>query len=133
MARLVQIGKSLVGLGFAQGLEDLPGLEFNLNKPFRCCCICGALRQTEADRTANTVSEIAQTAWIRQRWAVKHAKTHSIKEHELFKLSGLVMTPEAAKRLVAFGVVSIGDAIRSPEISRALFESSPIPDNDAES
>jgi hypothetical protein len=135
LARLLDIGKHLLGLGFAQGLEDLPGLEFDISKPYRFCCICGALFQTSADRALNIRSSnkaLAEASWKRVEWATNHAKKHTVKEHMLFRKSGLSMTPEAAHKLAAFGVLPLSDSAIDAEIQRALYESKPIPTNDSE-
>jgi hypothetical protein len=47
------------------------------------------------------------------------------------------MTPEAAKKLVAFGVIPISDMAtptgnETDEIRVALLESTPVPNNDAD-
>jgi hypothetical protein len=123
----------LILTGLAIGLDQLTNLVFDKDKPFRCCLICGAVCQTEGGRNAVTEQEVAREAYKRQVWAAKHAKTHSILQHEQLKRSGNTMTPEAANRLVAFGLIPAIDAVTSDEINSALYESSPIPFNDCQS
>lgn len=124
---------NVFGTGFAFGLDTLSGLEFDKDKPFRACLLCGALYQARADRVALLPKQVAIAAWERQKWATKHAKQHTTLEHEQFKASKLLIMPLAAKRLAPFGVIPIGDSLINEEIQRALFESNPIPDDDAES
>lgn len=122
--------------GAAVGLDKLAGLVFDKDKPFRACLICGAVFQSKGDRKTNSASSqrhVEQMAHIRILWANKHAREHSIKEHDALKRSGNVMTPEAANKLAAFGLIPAVDAVLSDEINIALLESSAIPQDDCES
>lgn len=123
-----------IATGMAVGLEYLPNLKFRANKPYRACLICGTVYQTDADRAIepnSSIDVIAQAKERRDLWAVGHAKEHSNKAHNMLRVSGMMMTPEAAHKLAAFGLISVTDMIMVPEISNALFESSAIPVNDA--
>ena len=124
---------AILGTGFNFGLEDLAGLEFDINKPWRCCCICGAVYQSKADRTANSETEIWEAAQKRAIWAINHAKVHSLSQHRSLRRSGLICTPEAAHSLAAFGILPMSDMANSDEMSEALRESRAIPLNDSES
>lgn len=119
--------------GLAVGHTYIPGLIFDKNKTWCCCFICGTMFQSDLDRTGVTEQEVAQAAYKRRLWRATHARKHTIREHELLKASGNAMTPEAANRLAAFGVISMIDAVLSDEINHALFESSPIPIDDCQS
>lgn len=119
--------------GLAVGHELIPGLIFDVHRTWSCCFICGAMFQSDLDRTGTTDKEVAQAAYRRKLWRATHARKHTIQQHELLKASGNAMTPEAAKRLAAFGVISMIDAVLSDEINHALFESSAIPVDDCES
>jgi len=119
----------MISSGFAVGLQSLEGLNFEPDKPFRACLICGRVFQSELDRSG--LNEL----WAlenREAWAAKHAKAHSDREHHMLRISGLSMTPEAAKKLAAYGVIPVLDAVTNNETEQALFESSPIPQDDAE-
>jgi len=131
--------------GGAVGLETLTGLRFLPHRPFCGCKICGAVFQSEADRFPADVFEANPREFdfkptnvdlyalgMRKEWSHKHAKTHSEAEHQALALSGNWATPEAAQRLVAFGVIDMSDGATSQEHSDALYESSPIPTDDAE-
>jgi hypothetical protein len=123
---LIAMG-NLIGSGFAVGLSSLTNFEFKPDKPFRACLICGDVYQTEADRDNNPLGAIR-----RQAWADRHAQTHTDREHRMLMLSGNTMTPEAANKLAAYGVIPIADMVLSNEHEMALFESKAIPVNDAE-
>jgi len=117
----------LIASGYAVGLSYLEGFRFRADKPFRACLLCGEVYQTEDDRLELPVSAIG-----RQAWADGHAKTHSDREHLLLKLSGNSMTPEAANRLAAFGIIPVSDMVLSEEHEAALRESNSMPTDDAE-
>lgn len=122
----------LVGSGFAIGLTSLEGLEFDPARPHTFCRICGAVFQGPLDRTAVGVFQEALALGERKAWSHKHAKHHSAREHRSLELSGRFCTPEAAHKLVAYGVLPISDALADEEVAHALFESSPVPLDDAE-
>lgn len=128
----------MLATGFQVGLTSLAGLTFDPAKSHTACKICGAVFQSNADRDLPPVGGFAEShaVWaaesIRRRWSHKHAKTHTEKEHERLKMSGRWCTPEAALKLVAYGIIPISDAVLDPEIEDALRESSPIPFNDSE-
>lgn len=117
-----------IATGLAVGLKEI-GIEFEPDKPFVCCVICGAIRQTPHDRTNKNVLWGLRN---RRAWAEKHRKLHSEREHRQLRNSGLSMTPEAAKKLAAFGVIPVMDMVMNEETAVALLESSPIPTDDAE-
>lgn len=117
-----------IASGLAVGLHLLD-IEFDPNKPFRACLICGRVYQTPLDR-AGTNPEWA--LHNREAWAANHAKAHSDREHHMLRISGLSMTPEAASKLAAYGVIPVLDAVTNEETAAALLESSPIPQDDAE-
>lgn len=128
--------RPLILTGLAVGHKQLVGLVFDKDKPFRACLLCGAVFQSEGDRSITNLSsthEIAQAAIKRKVWADNHAKKHSDKEHEDLKRSGNSMTPIASYKLAAFGIISATDAVLSDEINRALYESNAIPQDDCES
>lgn len=96
------------------GKELLTHFEFDPDSPYRFCCICGELYQDDFQRsiTADSpLSKIAHATFLRQTWATNHAKTHPDKAHELLRLSGRAVTPEAAMRLVPFGISPISDMV----------------------
>lgn len=134
--------------GGAVGLETLTGLRFLPHRPFAGCRICGEVFQSEADRFPGDVFEANPREFdfqpsnvdlyalgMRREWSIKHAKKHSERMHQALADSGLWATPEAAQKLVSYGVIDLGDTIvteSTNEHSQALMESSPIPSNDAQ-
>jgi hypothetical protein len=136
---------SIILAGGAVGLETLTGLRFLPHRPFTGCCICGAVFQSEADRFPSDVFEANPRQFdfdpshvtlyalgMRKEWSLQHAKTHPEREHLALQASGQWATPEAVHRLVAYGVVNLGDSLINDEHEDALRESSPIPVNDVE-
>ena len=129
--------RHILGTGFAFPLE---GMKFNPDDDYRACLICGAVYQSWFDRNhrylpvgllKNKRAAIGKEK--RQKWAINHARTHSIYEHQLLRKSGMSMTPEAAKKLAAFGLIPISDMlVNYEEVSGALLESSPVPVDDSE-
>lgn len=124
--------------GMAVGLDAIPNLEFDINRPYRACFICGEVFQSEIDRRVppgtlpanNMVAKIAKER--RDAWANHHRFKHPIREHHALRASGRTMTPEAAHKLAAFGIIPVVDMVLDPEVKDALAKSSPIPQKDAE-
>lgn len=135
----------MVLTGAAVGLDALPGLRFLPHRPFTGCRICGDVFQSEADRFPSDVFEANPREFdfnphnvtlyatgMRKEWSIKHARKHSERMHQALAASGAWATPEAAVKLVAYGVVNLGDSMVSDEHEMALKESKPIPTDDAE-
>jgi len=68
----------------------------------------------------------------RKAWSIKHARTHSAKEHALLAISGNWCTPEASQKFAAYGLIPITDMVLSDEHQDALRNAKSIPINDAE-
>jgi hypothetical protein len=131
--------------GGAIGLDALTGLRFLPHRPFAGCRVCGEVFQSEADRFPSDVFEANPREFdfnpnnvtlyatgMRHQWSLKHSKRHSQRMHDALAASGAWATPEAALKLVAFGVVNLGDSLVSDEHEAALSESSPVPVDDVE-
>ncbi len=117
------------------GREQLTGFEFHPEKPYRFCCICGALFQDEQQRQITPdshVEDIARATIARQEWAISHAKTHTEKEHEQLRMSGRAVTPEAAMRLVPYGISPLSDMVLCDEHEHAARTAPRLPQDDAE-
>lgn len=96
------------------GKHLLTNFAFDPDKPYTFCCICGDLYQDATQREVTPESpleKIAHATLLRKTWASSHAKTHSTREHELLRLSGRAVTPEAAVRLVPFGISPLTDMV----------------------
>ena len=90
----------------------LDGFAFEPSKPHSYCNICGDYFQSELDRLSLPLpSEVYAAAELRRRWSVKHSGSHTSAEHRSYKASGLFMLPEAALRLIPFGIVPISDIV----------------------
>lgn len=112
--------------GATVGLNTLAGLLFDPDKPFTGCRVCGAIYQSPQDRRYGD-TEVTREG--RRLWSVVHSRRHLPGEHVALAKSGKWCTPEAAKELAAFGVITLDDG---DEYVAALLESNPIPTNDAE-
>ena len=119
----------LLATGAAVGLNSLVGLLFRADRPYTICRLCGKVYQTANDRA---LGNCPLTLDDRKKWSLKHAKEHSDNEHRLLALSGLVVTPDAAIELAAFGIIPVSDLVLNDEVESALAESKPVPFNDAE-
>src|SRR6266496_6655318 len=95
------------------------GMEFDPTKPYRACMLCGDIFQDDNPQ-------------LRQEWASQHASTHSLHEHAQHAMSGRFLTPEAAHKLAAFGVVPVQDALSDKEIEDALLSAPASPLEDVE-
>lgn len=137
---------NLVLMGAAIGLDSLEGLLFDASRPYDGCRICGAVFQTDYDRNPvgqfknktgrrmfSSVEAVnAYALQLRREWSREHNKQHTEREHRLLAMSGRWLTPEAAQRLAAFGVISLVDLALDDEVQDAYRGSSPIPTDDAE-
>lgn len=119
----------LVGTGFT--LSN-PGMLFRADCPYTCCRICGAVFQSTLDRQKGSFEHNFNAMQMRKGWSITHAKLHSDEEHLKLAKSGMWATPEAAKRLAAYGIIALSDMVLFDESSDALRASSPIPINDVE-
>jgi hypothetical protein len=106
---------------------------FDPAKDYRACLICGEIFQSFLDRLEyRDLDVVADARRFRDEWARKHAKQHSEKEHHLLAISGNTMTPEAANKLAAFGLLPILDMVEDEEVQIALFESNSVPTDDSQ-
>lgn len=119
--------KHLYMTGLLFGVTDL---EFDVNRPYSGCLICGVIFQSTLDRTPGPDSHDAQE--LRKAWTKNHAKTHPLSAHAQLALSERWCTPEAAIKLAAFGVIPLSDAAVSEEHRDALSQAKSLPENDAE-
>jgi len=101
--------------------------------------ICGAIFQSKLDHTVNQGElphnslKASRAKELRERWSEQHRKSHPESEHKQLRKSGRAMTPEAAHKLAAFGIIPITDMVTDNEVEYALMESSAIPTEDAQS
>jgi len=117
------------------GRHLLTNFAFDPDKPYTFCCICGDLYQDATQREVtpeSPLNKIAHATLLRKTWASSHAKTHSTREHELLRLSGRAVTPEAAVRLVPFGISPLTDMVLSDEHEHAAATAPRRPQDDAE-
>jgi len=101
---------------------------FDATKPHTFCNICGAIYQSKLDRSAMTPAEAIQATEQRKSWSHLHSQSHSHREHELFKQSGRFVTPEAAHRLVPYGIIPLSDQMFDEEVDHAARTAPRMPD-----
>jgi hypothetical protein len=119
----------LLATGLAVGHTSLTNFEFDKDKPYRACLICGRVFQSSLDRALRDNFSYAATlaAKLRDEWAESHSRTHSLKEHHLLQISGASMTPEAAARLQTYGLIPVTDMVVQPEVADALRSTTSTP------
>jgi hypothetical protein len=110
--------KFVIGMGFA-----LVNEQFNPNRPYSCCLICGAVYQTVRDVQAISPEDHVEALMNRRAWNLRHSRNHTGKEHAQLKLSGRTFTPEAARVLAAYGIISVSDMVMCDEHEDALRNS----------
>jgi hypothetical protein len=125
--------------GMAVGLDQLAGLKFDPRSPHVYCGICGDVYQLDLNRNPHKyVSPAFDNNFVLveqygvtklKEWSQTHAREHTSNQHRLLALSNESVTPEAAHKLAAFGIIPI---TQNPDIVAALYESSPVPIDDAE-
>lgn len=132
-----------VAHGLAVGLESLTNFKFQAHNPHTYCRICGALFQSDFDRNPEefvsddsndiTLSDVISYATLkRKRWSQYHAATHSSQEHDLLVKRNLWLTPDAAYRLAAYGIIPLVDMVLNDEIEDSLRQAPSIPTEDSE-
>lgn len=120
--------------GMIVGLKD-PHLLFNPDCPYTGCRVCGAVFQSELDREISKWGSMYQAykAMLeRKAWSIKHAKTHTDKEHLSLARSGMMCTPEAAAKFASFGIIAISDMVLNDETADAMANARSIPIDDVE-
>lgn len=111
------------------------GIEFNPNRDYTYCRICGVIYQPGLNRVPSEQynSEVILAAEIlRREWSQSHAKTHSDHEHRMLTLSGRHCTPEALQKLVPFGIIPVSDIVFDEESEHAGLEAHRAPTDDVE-
>ncbi len=110
-------------LAIFAGHDGLTNFNFDINKGYTYCGICGDIFQSRLNEPLATNE--------RRQWSFDHAATHSLVEHAEFTKSGRTMTPEAAIKLMPYGVVAVSDMVFDDELSRVLQRTSSTPTSDA--
>jgi hypothetical protein len=113
------------------GRSELTNFEFDSDKPFRACLICGAIYQSVMDRLPLNSYEVALATVDRQVWADSHARRHTSKQHNELRRSGRFCTPEAAQVLAPLGIAPVSDMVMSDEHAHAISTAPRAPLSDA--
>jgi len=102
-------------VAYVQSIAPCGGFWFDPARPYTYCRICGTLVQHSQDE-------------VRRRWSHRHARfAHTATEHRQLALSGRWLTPEAAYRLAAFGVIDLQGLALDDELIHAYASSSATP------
>jgi hypothetical protein len=110
------------------------GLEFDIRYPYSFCRICGIVFQSSRERSSdNRLHVLGANTELRRQWSVRHARTHTDTEHRQLAASGRFVTPEAAERLVTYGIAPVSDMALNGEHEHAAIQASNRPKDDAES
>jgi hypothetical protein len=110
-------------------------LEFDPDRPWRACMLCGKIYQRVVDRLPMdqiTPLMMVESAVARQKWANQHSKTHTQREHDMLAMSGRTCTPEAARTLAPYGIAPVSDMVFSPEHRDAAASAPRLPSVDSE-
>lgn len=105
--------------------------EFRKDRDHTFCRICGKVFQPALNRLPDEYygdSAIYEAMLQRRAWSEKHARTHPAREHELLRLSGRFVTPEAALALVPYGIIPVQDIVFSVEHEQAGLEAVRMPE-----
>lgn len=94
-------------------------LEIRRDRSFTFCRICGAVFQPAVNRLPD--HEYDALAYLQgtvaeKAWSANHNRKHSDMEHRLLAASGRFVTPEAAYRLVPYGIVPL---VQDDEVAHA--------------
>ena len=115
------------------GILRKEGLEFDIRKPYTFCRICGLVYQTPADRSPFiSIHHNARHTERRRIWSHQHARTHAVHEHRMLELSGRFVTPEAAEKLVTYGICPVSDMAFTDEHEHAAKQANRRPVDDVE-
>lgn len=133
---LRKTARDIIAQGYLFGRPT--NLNFNPNKPYVSCMLCGAVFQGPLDLRVppnhepenSLIARLAKNK--RDEWAEEHATQHTEHEHMMYRLSGRFATPEAAQKLAALGTFSVLDLVIDDEVSNALAEAKAIPIDDVE-
>lgn len=112
--------------------QSLTSLTIRKDRLYAGCRICGAMFQSSlvhsepyTDSVTERVSE--ETT----QWRERHNRSHTTEEHVAFVATGRTFSPEAAHKLVPFGLVPIMDW-NDPEVAHAMATAPRAPYDDVE-
>ena len=74
---------------------------------------------------------VLDNTMVRENWSFKHSRTHPDHQHVNLALSGNFLTPEAALKLVPFGITPLSDIVLDDEVESAGKEAPRAPHQDA--
>jgi hypothetical protein len=129
--------RQVVAQGYAFFLPD--EMEFDPDKPYTGCLLCGEVFQSRMDRRVppghephnSMIAKLAQEH--RRNWAKSHSsKKHTETERRQHRMSGRFAMPEAAQNLAAMGLFSVIDIVIDNEVQDALAKAPNLPRNDVE-
>ena len=103
------------------------------DRPARHCGICGESYQPELARVPdylNNPEVVTAVGLLLDEWAFFHNRKHSPSEHLALKAKNLLMTPEAASKLIPLGIYPVSDMIIDEESAQSALEAPRAPTDD---
>lgn len=110
---------------------------FDPTYPYTYCRICGDLFQPQSQREPvalpydpqNAPNDSMKKAMQRRNWAIRHETRHTAVEIARYspidpktgEVSARLFSPEAAHRLVPFGIIPLSNMIFDPEVAHAAM------------
>lgn len=103
--------------------------EFDTNKDFSYCKLCGWAYQGALTRSADAATpqspRFLDAVNDRRIAANNHySLAHSEAERQAYESSGLFLCPEAAIKLAPLGIIDLTGIVRTPEVRQAYAEAS---------
>jgi len=107
--------------------DDLIQVTFDPTRPYTYCRVCGALFQLPPSGPHVSLNPAEETE-LRRLWSKQHARSHSSAQHRSLALSRRWLTPEAAHRLAAYGVIDLVSLATSEEHQDAYLKAPSTPE-----
>jgi hypothetical protein len=112
--------------------QSLTSLRIRKDRQFAGCRICGAMFQSSLVHSEPYTAELShRVSEETSDWRARHNRSHTTEEHVSFVSTGRTFSPEAAHKLVPFGLVPIMDW-DDPEVAHAMITAPRAPYDDAE-
>lgn len=113
--------------------QSLTSLSIRKDRQYAGCRICGAMFQSSLVHS-EPYTDVLQARVVTEtrQWQDRHNRSHTEREHLTFRASGRTFSPEAAHKLVPFGLVPL-DCPTDDEVAHAMATAPRAPFDDAES
>lgn len=116
------------------GISERDGFTYDATRPARHCGICGASFQPALARSAQYATSKGVQYEVEKlliEWANWHTNyKHSERELVEYAMSGRLLTPEAAIKLIPLGIYPLADLTLDEEVIQAGMEAARRPSDD---